>query len=66
MEITESYLRAKIAEMQATITAYSGAIEFANHLLEVLASQDTSMTVDEFAEAVAGAGATAEMDTGPG
>ena len=58
--ITAEYLNEQIASMQAVITAHQGAIEFANHLLSVLEG-DKSMTVDEFAQAVGGPGATAEI-----
>ena len=59
-QVTAELLRQKIAEMQATITAYNGAIEFAEYLLSVLDEND-GMPVGEFAQMVGGNGATAEM-----
>jgi len=66
-EITAEMLRQKIAEMQATVAAHTGAIEICQYFLAVLAENDgggggvaNEMTADEFAQAVAGNGAVVE------
>lgn len=75
MPITAEVLRTKIAgmqrsiqELQATIAAYNGAIEFAEHLLQVLeepgsavVNADGNMTVTQFAELIGGPGASATV-----
>ena len=60
MQISAEYLRAEIAKMQQVVTAHNGAIEFAQHLLSQVENDD-GMPVDEFAEMIAGNGATAEV-----
>lgn len=57
--ITAEYLRAQIAQMEAVIVANRGAIEFAQHLLGML--EQDGMPMAEFAEAIGGNGAHAEI-----
>lgn len=63
MVVTAEMLHQQIATMRNSIAAYSGAIEFAEHLLKVLEQPDSAgggdLTVNEFAEMVAGPGAVA-------
>lgn len=61
MEITKDILQTKIAEMKTTIVAYNGAIEFAEYLLSIIDDNVNTMSVDDFAQAVGGNGATAEI-----
>ena len=61
MEITKEFLQDHIAQMQAQIAAYTGALQFAESLIERLDQKDEEMTVDEFAEMVGGNGATGEI-----
>ena len=60
-QISAELLKQKIAEMQNTIATYNGAIQFAEYLLSVLDEDDTGMPIGEFAQAVGGNGATAEI-----
>lgn len=58
--ITKELLEQKIAEMKETIAAYNGAIQFAEYLLSV-GKEKESVTLSQFAEAVGGKGATAQV-----
>jgi len=60
-EISAEYLRQQIAGMRETIASFQGAIQFAEHLLGELERTEDGISLDEFAEAVGGAGATAEI-----
>lgn len=60
--ITKELLESKIAEMQQTIAIHNGAIQFAEYLLSVIAETPADeMTLDDFAQAVGGNGASAEI-----
>ena len=59
MQITAQYLRDEIAKMQQVVIAHNGAIEFAEHLLSQIESDD-GMPVADFAEMIAGNGARVE------
>lgn len=62
MPITAELLRAKIAEMQATVTLHQGAIQFAEFLLNELEGDgDDALSMEQVAEMVGGPGATAEV-----
>jgi hypothetical protein len=58
--INKELLEQKIAEMKATIATYNGAIQFAEYLLSTIEEQE-SVTLSQFAEAVGGKGATAQI-----
>lgn len=60
MVITAEYLKEQIAQLERVIIANSGAIEFAQHLLSVI-ENNNAMTVSDFAQAIGGNGATAEI-----
>jgi hypothetical protein len=53
-------MRARVRDYRALLYAEEGAIKYAEHLLNILEGED-SISVQEFAEMVGGAGAKAEI-----
>lgn len=62
MAITRELLQNHIVNLQRQIAAYNGAVEFAQMLVAKLAEEEAGMPVQDFAEMVAGPGATATME----
>ena len=60
-EITKEFLDQHILTMRLQMAGYEGAIQFAQSLVEHLEKEPDSMTLDEFAQKVAGVDATAEI-----
>ena len=60
MAITREFLQAQIIHLQRQVAAYTGAIEFAEMLISKL-DENAGLPLNEFAEMVAGAGATATI-----
>jgi hypothetical protein len=58
MAITRQFLEQQITDMETQVSVFTGAIQFARMLL---AEMDKDMSVQEFAELVAGPGATADI-----
>ena len=61
MAITREFLENHIVNLQRQIAAYNGAVEFAQMLVAKLADDEAGMPVQDFAEMVAGTGATVEF-----
>jgi hypothetical protein len=59
--ITREYLENSIDNMRRQIAAYNGAIEYAEHLLGIL-DTNAGLPIEQLAEMVAGAGATATIE----
>ena len=60
MAITRQFLEEQIASLQQQVSVFTGAIQFAEMLLHQMESD--GMPIQEFAEMVAGAGASATVE----